>query len=311
MTDLEVGAAYKVSFFEAARTWGGGQPYPSGNRNDLRVIIDEGLDTEVMIYNNPDVDNITWEQRTSDQFVAIKPSYNLTFRSTNPRGGDCGTLIDGVLVVDSYEPYVFAGPSPEYDSYVGLDSELELSWTNIDPNDSSVPSVWVDVWFVTDPNDYNDFNKVVDGVEDANSATVDVSVAGTYYWKVNTYIYGSPTGDPIEGLMWKFNAASDPPVSVDAGANWVTWTGITGKVQLDGSIDGGASDLIIDGWGADDPNVVFDPNEFVEDPTITITKVTDNPSIVMLTLSAHDDASSDEDTIRIEVYRSRRLCRAG
>jgi hypothetical protein len=128
---------------------------------------------------------------------------------------------------------------------------------------------------------------------------------------VNSYIYGSPTGDPIEGPLLRFHAVTDAPVSVNAGADVVTWSGQA--VQLAASIDDdGVSDLIIDGWSADPATgVVFDPNEFVEDPTVTITKVTDNPSVVTLTFLAQDAVSSDEDTMTIDVYDTACLAAIG
>ena len=101
MTGLSAGSTYEISFFEAARTWYyETKPYPYGNKNDLSVILDEGLPAEVVIYNNSEVDNIEWKARTTSQFVAAKASYTLTFRTTNsPDNEDCTTLIDGVRVM--------------------------------------------------------------------------------------------------------------------------------------------------------------------------------------------------------------------
>jgi hypothetical protein len=101
LTGLEIGATYELSFFESYRT--GTSP-----ENDLNVIIDEGLGTEVAIYNNPSVTNPTWEPRSTDMFYAAKDSCTLTFRTTHPLGdGDRSTLIDGVLIM--YVPPVNAG----------------------------------------------------------------------------------------------------------------------------------------------------------------------------------------------------------
>jgi hypothetical protein len=101
LTGLEIGATYKLSFFESYRT--GTSP-----ENDLNVIIDEGEGTEVVLYNNPGVTNPTWEARTTGMFYVAKDSYTLTFRTTHPLGdGDRSTLIDGVLIM--YVPPVNAG----------------------------------------------------------------------------------------------------------------------------------------------------------------------------------------------------------
>ncbi len=183
---------------------------------------------------------------------------------------------------------------------------------NMDPNKPGDP-VSVDVWFGTEPNepdpDY-DFNKIVDAVEDANSVTVDASALDTYYWQVNWYIYGSPTGDPIESRLLSFTTVTDAPVSVDAGGDMLTWSGR--KVQLDASVyDDGTSGLTI-AWSAD-PNdgVSWPDGTDVIDPNVVITKVTDNPSVVTLTLSVSDAVSSDDDTMKIDVYDTACLAAIG
>jgi len=93
MSGLVIGATYDLNFFESYRT----QKDPG---NDLSVILDEGLATEVTIYSNSNVTNGTWMLRRTALFVAAKSAYTLTFRSTNPLGGtaDRATLIDGVLL---------------------------------------------------------------------------------------------------------------------------------------------------------------------------------------------------------------------
>ena len=206
-------------------------------------------------------------------------------------------------------------PFPAHGAYVDPDSELELSWRNMDPNIAGDP-VYVDVWFGTEPNDLPpldpdyDFNKIVDAVEDANSVKADTSTPDTYYWRVNWYIYGSPTGDPIEGPLCKFHTTNDAPVSVKVGGDAITWSGTTGQIQLDASVDDDGEPTLT--WSADPATgVVFDPNEFVEDPAVIITKVTDNPSVVTLTLSAQDAVSSDEDTMTIKVYDTACLAAIG
>jgi hypothetical protein len=201
----------------------------------------------------------------------------------------------------------------------------------MDPN---IPeeSVYVDVWFGTgtEPNELDpnsewvyDMTKIVDAGEDANSATVDVSTLETYYWQVDSYIYGDPcvvtynTGDPntddpngwpvIEGFMWRFHVATDFPVSVNAGGDVITWSGQA--VQLNATVDDDGVPAFT--WSADPADgVVFDPNEFVEDPTVTIIAVGD-PNVVTLTLSAQDGVGSDEDTMTIDVYNTACLAAIG
>ena len=216
-------------------------------------------------------------------------------------------------------------PSPADGAYVASASELELSWTNMDAVPDANDPVWVDVWFGTEPNEPDpgyDMTKVLDAGEDATSVTVDASSLGTYYWQLNSYIFGDPDvvlydiygTDPngwpvIEVPMWGFHVVTDPPVSVDAGDDWVTWSGQA--VQLDATVDDDGPSALTYGWSADPAaGVVFDPNEFVEDPTVTIIAVGD-PNVVTLTLSAQDGVGSDEDTMTIEVYDTACLAAIG
>jgi len=224
--------------------------------------------------------------------------------------------MDKFLSADGNIPFGVAGfqfgstlsVSPAEGGYVYPADDLELSWTNMDPNKPGDP-VYVDVWFGTEPNDLPppdpdyDFNKIVDATtpagEDANTVTVDASALDTYYWQVNSYIYGSPTGDPIEGRLYSFHAVSDVPVSVNAGGDIVTWSGQ--KVQLAGSFyDDGEPALT---WSADPSDGVSWPDGTdVIDPNVLITKATNNPSVVTVKLFAQDAISSDEDTLSIAVY---------
>jgi len=111
LTDLVVGAMYVLHFYESYRT----AMFPS---NDLSVVLDEGLGTEITIYTNAAVTNTTWEPRQTAEFVAAKTSYTLTFRTTNPLGGDRSTLIDGIVidVVDLPGPPALIALDPEDDA---------------------------------------------------------------------------------------------------------------------------------------------------------------------------------------------------
>ncbi|MDD2600416.1 MAG: Ig-like domain-containing protein [Kiritimatiellae bacterium] len=93
MSGLVIGGTYELNFFESYRT----EKEPG---NNLTVILDEGLSTEMMIYSNNNVTNRTWALRRSSYFVPAKTSYTLTFRTVNPLGGagDRTTIIDGVAL---------------------------------------------------------------------------------------------------------------------------------------------------------------------------------------------------------------------
>jgi alpha-tubulin suppressor-like RCC1 family protein len=122
---------------------------------------------------------------------------------------------------------------------------------------------------------------------------------------------GSSLADPIDSQ--KILAPQEVPVTldstlpfVDVGKDMISWSGQ--EVQLAPTVVNNSdppTDLTY-AWSADpDAGVVFDPNEFVEDPTVTITKETDNPSTVTLTLAVNNVGSgkSDvEDNMEINVY---------
>jgi len=115
LTGLVVGATYELSFYEAYRV--GQSP-----GNDLNVILDDGLATEITIYANGDVNNSTWAARRTGAFVAAKPSYTLTFRATLPTGsGDRSTLIDGVEVNRRFSAFGIANTVAKVTSATSAD----------------------------------------------------------------------------------------------------------------------------------------------------------------------------------------------
>ncbi len=92
------------------------------------------------------------------------------------------------------------------------------------------------------------------------------------------------------------------PYSVNAGGDMITWSGE--PVELDATVQEGVT-VVSYAWSAD-PNdgVVFDPpSADVNDPNVTITKDTDNPSTVKLRLTVNDGINPPvTDSIRIDVY---------
>jgi len=96
---------------------------------------------------------------------------------------------------------------------------------------------------------------------------------------------------------------------VDAGDDWITWSGKA--VPLDPNIvekEGSDWTNLTYLWtAAPDAGVVFDPPDAnIEAPTVTITKATDNPSVVTLTLAVNNKGNPPEeavkDTMTIDVY---------
>jgi hypothetical protein len=181
--------------------------------------------------------------------------------------------------------------------------EVILSWTNMDPNTPG-DDVYVDVWFGIDPNSNKPaiWGQVVETAENVNSVTVVAPIIedpATYYWRVDSYIYGSTTGDPIEGPIYTFYTTSDIPPVVDAGKNMITWSGE--PVQLDATVeDDGVSPLnyawnSVPADGVGGIGVSFNPNEFVEDPEVTISKIPDVAPITIINPGFEDPALADGD----------------
>jgi len=89
------------------------------------------------------------------------------------------------------------------------------------------------------------------------------------------------------------------PYSVNAGTNMITWSGE--PVKLHATVQEGVT-VVSYAWSADDPCAVFDSNS-IENPNVTITKATGNPSTVKLTLTVDDGVNPPvKDSIRIDVY---------
>ena len=162
-----------------------------------------------------------------------------------------------------------------YDGEIVPVGDVELSWTNLTPNDPN-DSVFVDVLFGTDPNL---LPLVVDAGENVNTVMVSApDTERTYYWQVNSYLDGSTTGSPAEGDVWLFRTPMQPDdrPAVDAGVDMVTWSGM--PVQLDPNLfDDDVSPVTLlwsaipDGAGDPDLDVEFsDPTVLA--PTVTITK---------------------------------------
>ena len=203
----------------------------------------------------------------------------ITYTYTNTDADGSRARFMGVIVEGTLDPM---NPSPADGDTVSA-GDVVLSWTNMDPNTPG-GDVYVDVWFGTDPNDETgtNFTRVViatDDPEGVNTTTVTVSaptVGETYYWAVDSYTSGSPTGDPNFGKLYRFVAADLPPVSVVIDTpDMMTWSG-EGVGPLAGTVfgDDGLSGLSYL-WSADPVDGVTvefsDPGD--PNPTVTITKV--------------------------------------
>ena len=111
--------------------------------------------------------------------------------------------------------------------------------------------------------------------------------------------------DVIDDLIALYFPDGPPNYSVDAGEDMITWSGE--PVLLDPHVVNNTDPpaALNYAWSADPAaGVVFNPPAAnVETPTVTITKATDNPSTVTLTLAIHDGVHPTvQDTMTIDVY---------
>jgi hypothetical protein len=243
----------------------------------------------------------TWKASTPPELVAFggNPKAQLVydFNVTNP----------GMTTLTAIHPMA---PSPAYDSRTvvpsGPTAPINLGWTNMDPNFPG-QTVYVDVWFGTEPNKLNPaaYTKVVTA-QSASTVQVNAPAVGglqKYYWQVDSYIYGTPTGTPIAGDVFVFSTTDDaPPTVVIDTPNMVTW--YNQPVQLNATVTDVGSSAVTVAWTSSDPNAVFTPSAAAEDPTVTLTPAT-TPKTYTLTCSVKDGFNptvTNTDTVQVIVY---------
>ena len=133
--------------------------------------------------------------------------------------------------------------------------------------------------------------------------------------ETNQWIWRTWTGDPPDTELPMY-ALSDPLViigqtdpnipDVDAGADVITWS--AEPVTLDPNVvEKAGSDWtsLTYAWTAEPSDGVEFSNPGALAPTVTITKTTDNPSIVTLTLAVNNEGRLEPpvtDTMTIDVY---------
>ncbi len=102
---------------------------------------------------------------------------------------------DRIFHVDLQDP---VNPTPA-DSATVPAGDVVLSWGNKPP--ASGTDVWVDLWFGTNPSS---LTKVVSAGLNATTTTVSAPNGATYYWRIDSYLNGTPTGTPSAGSLFRF-----------------------------------------------------------------------------------------------------------
>jgi len=214
LSNLATGTTYTLSFYESYRT----AMSPS---NDLNVVLDAGLGTEVTIYTNAGVSNPTWEARQTAEFVATKASYTLTFRTTNPLGGDRSTLIDGVKVnaFASPGPPTVSSLSPADEALgVRVDTDLVVSFSEYVRKGTG--NIEITEYFgdaVLETIDVTSASVTVDGVDVTINPTNDLALDTAYYVEIDSGAIEDLSGDPFAGISgkttWDFATAAETSIS--------------------------------------------------------------------------------------------------
>jgi hypothetical protein len=138
------------------------------------------------------------------------PYLEYTANTNHPRigafynSGDMGVGTN-YIVIDSSKDRVFhvdledpLRPCPADGATVPA-GDVQLSWRNLTPNVGS--DVYVDVWFGTNAGA---LTRIMTGGRNTTNTTVSAPVAATYYWRVDSYLDGAPTGTPVIGTLFRF-----------------------------------------------------------------------------------------------------------
>ncbi|MDP6525987.1 MAG: Ig-like domain-containing protein [Kiritimatiellia bacterium] len=225
LSGLVTGATYTISFYESYRT----AMSPS---NDLAVVLDAGLGTEVTMYTNAGVTNPTWEARQTGQFVAAKTSYTLTFSASNPLGGDRSTLIDGVTLntLASPGPPTVSALSPADDAFdVRVDSDLALTFSEYVQKGSGNIEVRESIGdAVIETIDVASAAVTVSGADVTINPTGDLAETTGYYVEIASGAIEDLSGSPFAGISsnstWNFTTGVE---------TFLTYHHITGDADSD------------------------------------------------------------------------------
>jgi len=98
----------------------------------------------------------------------------------------------------SVVPVTPDNPIPAFGKVVPA-GDVTLTWTNLAPNPGS--RMYVDVWFGTDPETLE--QHIGRGLN-TSVHTVKAPVAGTYHWRVDSYVNGVRKSIPLTGTLFSF-----------------------------------------------------------------------------------------------------------
>ena len=279
-----VGDQYRFAFHTSATTTAESADIATYN------MWVQGLANASTAYNIGADDGVTWKVIGSTDTVDARDN-----TSTNPtvESGHAIFLLDGSTVVANDYADLWDG---SIQNPIGI-TELGTAWT---------------YWPWTGTGTDGTAATGTGGSGNPLGSTGQVgqgqaAVVASWIWRVWTM--DPPTNEmPTYALSEPLVIVSADPTlpTVDAGRDVIAWSGE--DVTLDPNVVNNTSDPVTDltyTWSADpDDGVEFsNPNALA--PTVTITKATDNPSIVTLTLAVNNEGRLEPpvtDTMMIDVY---------
>ena len=138
-------------------------------------------------------------------------------------------------VISSFASTLPVNPNPNGGIVPG--GEVDLTWKNLAPKRGK--NVLVDVWFGTDPEN---LKQVVTADPDGlnlTAFTTDILVAGTYYWRVDSYPGGSTSGKPKRGTLLTFTIIdTDADGLPDDWERQYSDPGSPTSIESNGNLDG-------------------------------------------------------------------------
>ncbi|WP_146209256.1 hypothetical protein [Coraliomargarita sinensis] len=151
--------------------------------------------------------------------------------SSSGRARFMGVVVDaervpGPVLVSPVAEITVPGPS------------VELTWTNDVANVGT--DVWSDVWVGTDPESLTMVQDASDSEANLTRFSHSLAAAGTYYWRVDNYLEGAPSGAPATGGLGTFVVEdSDGDALPDAYEERYS----DGPQSMDGSADSDSDGL--------------------------------------------------------------------
>ncbi|BCX46311.1 hypothetical protein HAHE_02190 [Haloferula helveola] len=172
-------------------------------------------------------------------------------------------LYDNIRLLSGHD----LNPDPGNGEDLSAGGDVNLSWTNMPP-EAPASDTYVDVWFGTTSGA---LSQVVDG-QILSSTLVSAPMAGTYYWRIDSYPDGDPNGTPVVGDELFFTIADTDGDGFPDEYEFLHTGTNTGLNPGDDLENGGAGDGLTNmeeyNYGTDPNNADTDGDSLEDGPEI-------------------------------------------